>query len=107
MNQNKEFIFIISKILLKVLLPSSIIFLLVWQGVEYSHLNRQIKKLNSKKEDLFKKNYELKASIAAIATSEKLENYYAHNNSFKIGAYNKKTVTIMLPPEKKTFSFYK
>lgn len=90
----------------KILIPSVVLFLLIWQSVEYAHTSRQIKKLSQKKEALAKKNFELKASIATIASAEKMEIFYKQQNSLNLSVYNKKTVTILLPPEKKTFSFY-
>jgi hypothetical protein len=98
---------IISKCLLKVSIPAFILFLIIWQSVEHAHLSRQVKKINIKKEALYKKNFELKAGIATFASAEKMENYYKQNSSFTLSAYNKKTVTILLPPEKKSFFNFK
>lgn len=95
------------KTISKILIPSIILFLLIWQSVEFAHTSRQIKKLNQKKEALAKKNFELKASIATYASAEKMENYYKQHANLNLSAYNKKTVTILLPPEKKSFLFYK
>ena len=49
--KNIESTKIIFSCLIKILFPSIIFFLIIWQSVEHAHLVRQIKKLNSKKDD--------------------------------------------------------
>lgn len=92
--------------LVKIIIPASVIFLLVWQSIDHAHLNRQIKKLSQKKEELYKKNYELKVGIATSTSAERMESIYRKNNQ-AAGYANKKIITLILPPENKSFEIYK
>lgn len=102
----KTTISIILLTVIKISLPASVLFLLVWQSIDHAHLNRQIKKLSQKKEELYKKNYELKVGIATFTSAEKMEAVYKKNNQ-AANYVNKKISTLILPPENKTFEFYK
>ena len=92
--------------LLKISIPVSIAFLLVWQSVDHAHLNRQIKKLSQKKEELYKKNYELKVGIASFTSAERMDSIYRKTNPVSRFS-NKKIITLILPPENKGFEIYK
>ena len=92
--------------LIKISVPVSVAFLLVWQSVDHAHLNRQIKKLSQKKEELYKKNYELKVGIASFTSAERMESIYRKTNSVT-NFSNKKIITLILPPENKGFEIYK
>jgi cell division protein FtsL len=92
--------------LIKISLPASVAFLLVWQSIDHAHLNRQIKKLSQKKEELYKKNYELKVRIASFTSAERMESIYKKNNQ-SVSFSNKKIITLILPPENKSFEIYK
>jgi cell division protein FtsL len=91
---------------IKITLPASIAFLLVWQSIDHAHLNRQIKKLSQKKEELYKKNYELKVGIASYTSAERMDSIYKKNNQVA-NFSNKKIITLILPPENKSFEIYK
>ncbi|MBP9888193.1 MAG: hypothetical protein KBF93_17985 [Leptospiraceae bacterium] len=92
--------------ILKITIPASVGFLLVWQSIDHAHLNRQIKKLSQKKEELYKKNYELKVGIASFTSAERMESIYKKNNPVASFSH-KKIVTLILPPENKSFEIYK
>ena len=92
--------------LIKITIPASVLFLLVWQSIDHAHLNRQIKKLSQKKEELYKKNYELKVGIATSTSAERMESIYRKNNQ-AAGYANKKIITLILPTENKSFEIYK
>ncbi len=102
----KNTISLIFLALLKIAIPASVAFLLVWQSIDHAHLNRQIKKLSQKKEELYKKNYELKVGIASFTSAERMESIYRKNNQASDYA-NKKIITLILPPENKSFEIYK
>ncbi|HMV45090.1 MAG TPA: hypothetical protein PK079_14620 [Leptospiraceae bacterium] len=102
----KTTISIIALAVVKISLPASVLFLLVWQSIDHAHLSRQIKKLSLKKEELYKKNYELKVGIATYTSAERMESIYKRNNQ-AANYVNKKISTLILPPENKTFEFYK
>lgn len=105
-NEMKTITSLILLAVLKLSIPALVIFLLVWQSVDHAHLNRQIKKLSQKKEDLYKKNYELKVRIASFASAERMESIYKKNNQ-TTSFSSKKIITLILPPESKDFEIYK
>ncbi len=59
-------------------------------------MNREIQKLTQKREELFRKNYDLKAQIASIYASERVENLLKRKYEPK----RDKVITLTLPEYK-------
>lgn len=90
----------ITKAFFKVLFPFVFIYYFTWQSVSFANLNREIHKLTQKKEELFKKNYDLKAKIAAAYASERVENLLRQKYEPKLGYQRDKVITLTLPENK-------
>jgi cell division protein FtsL len=90
----------ILKILLRLLVPVILFFLIIWQGIHHAKVNREIKKLTQKKEDLYKRNYDLKAKIISTYAADRVENLY--NQKYNPGnSYSKeRVINLTLPQEK-------
>ncbi|MCX7997558.1 MAG: hypothetical protein N3A69_01220 [Leptospiraceae bacterium] len=100
MNSSKFVIFEITRVFLKVLFPFLFVYYFTWQSVSFANLNREIHKLTQKKEELFKKNYDLKAKIAATYASERVENLFKQKYESKIGYQKDRVITLTLPENK-------
>ena len=96
----KEILYTFIKAFTIVLLPISVIYFLVWQSISFANLNRDVKKLSQKKEELYKKNYDLKSRIASTTSLEKIDNLYKKNNKTIQTYSGSKTITLTLPREK-------
>lgn len=97
---------ILFKALARVSIPSFIFFFYVWQSVTSANLSREIRKMTHKKEEMLKKNYNLKVEIASIASASRIETLYKKNNHYTPAYPGKKIITLTLPPEKKNFDLY-
>lgn len=67
-------------------------------------MNREIQKLTQKKEELFRKNYDLKAQIASTYASERVENLLRQKYEPKTGYQKDKVITLTLPEHKNFIS---
>ncbi|TGK91752.1 hypothetical protein EHQ30_16290 [Leptospira brenneri] len=82
-----------------VLLPFFVFFYsVVWQGLEKARLNRQIHERTATKEELKRKNDELKIGIVAYTSAERIETLYRRTYQFLPISLGNRTVTIELPP---------
>ncbi len=90
----------IAKALLLISIPFTIIYFLVWQSISYANLNREVKKLSQKREDLYKKNLDLKSRIATSSSIERIDTLYKKNNKNTVVYQGSKIVTLTLPKEK-------
>jgi hypothetical protein len=87
-------------IFFKLLIPSFLLFFVIWQSVTYAKMNREVRKLSLKKEELFKKNYDLKAKIASTYAADRVENLYNQKYNPKISYSKDRVITLTLPQEK-------
>lgn len=84
---------------LVVLLPFLLFFYTnVWQGLEKARLTRQIHDRTSTKEELKRKNDELKIGIVSYTSAERIETLYRRTYQFLPISLGNRTVTIELPP---------
>ncbi|MBM9589378.1 hypothetical protein JWG41_02895 [Leptospira sp. 201903075] len=84
---------------LVVLFPFLIFFYsIVWQGLTKAKLTRQIHERTSTKEELKRKNDELKIGIVAYTSAERIETLYRRTYQFLPISLGNRTVTIELPP---------
>ncbi|WP_039937734.1 hypothetical protein [Leptospira terpstrae] len=84
---------------LVVLFPFLIFFYsIVWQGLTKARLTRQIHERTSAKEELKRKNDELKIGIVAYTSAERIETLYRRTYQFLPISLGNRTVTIELPP---------
>ena len=90
---------LVLKIFFKILLPFLLIYLVVWQSITYANLNRKVKKLSKKREDLIKKNFDLKARVATSSSAERIENLFRKNNKDAPVYLGNKIITLTLPKE--------
>lgn len=70
----------------------------VWQGLEKARLTRQIHERTSTKEELKRKNDELKIGIVSYTSAERIETLYRRTYQFLPISLGNRTVTIELPP---------
>lgn len=101
-HQITETLEIVLRCIVKISIPAFLFFLFVWQSVDHANLNRQLRKLSQKKEELYKKNYDLKVGIASFSSTERIETLYRKNSGATL-SNTKKIVTLILPPENKKF----
>lgn len=88
------------KALVIVSIPICFIYYLVWQSISFANLNREVKKLTQKKEELYKKNYELKSRIAHSTSIDKIDQIYRKTNKKTPTTYTgTQTITLTLPKE--------
>lgn len=103
MNQKstpKEIIFPILGVFFKLLLPACLLFFVIWQSVTYAKMNREVRKLSQKKEELFKKNYDLKAKIASTYAADRVENLYNQKYNPRVSYSKDRVITLTLPQER-------
>lgn len=101
--QNLEIFRAIMKILLRLIVPVVLFFLIIWQAIHHAKINREIKKMTQKKEELFKKNYDLKAKIVSTYATDRVENLY--NRKYNPGvSYSKDRVISLTLPQEKIFN---
>lgn len=74
------------------------LFVLVWQGLEKSRLVRSIHELNQTKDELKRKNDELKIGIVSYTSAERIETLYRKTYQFLPISLGNRTVTVELPP---------
>ncbi len=96
----RQIILPILRIFFRLSIPASLLFFLVAQGVSYAKLSREVKKLSQKKEELFKKNYDLKAKIVSTHAASRVENLYNQKYNLKMNYSNDKVITLTLPQER-------
>ena len=89
------------KILITTSIPICFVYYLVWQSISFANLNREVKKLTQKKEELYKKNYELKSRIAHSTSIDKIDQIYRKTNKKNPPYIGTQTVTLTLPKENK------
>ncbi len=87
-------------VVIRLLLPIGLVFLVLWQSVYHAQLNREIRKLSQKKEELFKKNYEIKAKIASTYAAERVESLHNNKSTSKYSYSKDRVITLTLPGEK-------
>ncbi|XDD41296.1 hypothetical protein AB3N58_08140 [Leptospira sp. WS60.C2] len=73
-------------------------FFHVWQGLEKARLQRFIHERTVTKEDLKRKNDELKIGIVSYTSAERIETLYRRTYQFLPISLGNRTVTIELPP---------
>lgn len=93
----------ITKVFFKLLFPFLFVYYFTWQSVSFANLNREIQRLTQKKEELFKKNYDLKAKIAASYASERVENLFKQKYESKLTYQRDRVITLTLPENKFTY----
>ncbi|MCZ8342954.1 MAG: hypothetical protein O9301_07985 [Leptospira sp.] len=74
------------------------LFIIVWQGLEKSRLLRSIHELNQTKDELKRKNDELKIGIVSFTSAERIETLYRKTYQFLPISLGNRTVTVELPP---------
>lgn len=75
------------------------LFIIVWQGLEKSKLTRNIHELNQSKDELQRKNDELKIGIVSYTSAERIETLYRRTFQYLPISLGNRTVTLELPPE--------
>ncbi len=81
------------------LFPLYVLFyFLVWQGIETAKWKRMIHQKNAEKEDLVRKNDELKIGIVSYTSAERIEALYRKTYQYLPISLGNRTVTIELPP---------
>ncbi|TGK48334.1 hypothetical protein [Leptospira bouyouniensis] len=73
-------------------------FFHVWQGLEKAKLQRFIHERTTTKEELKRKNDELKIGIVSYTSAERIETLYRRTYQFLPISLGNRTVTIELPP---------
>ena len=73
----------IGKALFTISIPFLVVYFLVWQSISFANLNREVKKLSQKREDLYKKNLDLKSRIATSSSLERLDTLYKKNQVYR------------------------
>ncbi|TGK97646.1 hypothetical protein EHQ42_00895 [Leptospira levettii] len=73
-------------------------FFHVWQGLEKAKLQRYIHERTTTKEELKRKNDELKIGIVSYTSAERIETLYRRTYQFLPISLGNRTVTIELPP---------
>ncbi|EOQ87978.1 hypothetical protein LEP1GSC202_3086 [Leptospira yanagawae serovar Saopaulo str. Sao Paulo = ATCC 700523] len=73
-------------------------FFHVWQGLEKAKLQRTIHERSATKEELKRKNDELKIGIVSYTSAERIETLYRRTYQFLPISLGNRTVTIELPP---------
>ncbi|WP_210409756.1 hypothetical protein [Leptospira biflexa] len=73
-------------------------FFFVWQGLEKAKLQRFIHERTTAKEELKRKNDELKIGIVSYTSAERIETLYRRTYQFLPISLGNRTVTIELPP---------
>ncbi|XDD44816.1 hypothetical protein AB3N60_08740 [Leptospira sp. WS39.C2] len=73
-------------------------FFHVWQGLEKAKLQRTIHERTTAKEELKRKNDELKIGIVSYTSAERIETLYRRTYQFLPISLGNRTVTIELPP---------
>lgn len=73
-------------------------FFHVWQGLEKARLQRSIHERTTTKEELKRKNDELKIGIVSYTSAERIETLYRRTYQFLPISLGNRTVTIELPP---------
>ncbi len=86
--------------LLKISLPFAVIFFLIWQSAVQAHLNRQIKYLSNKKEQLTRQNYDMKAKIVASYSPDRVASMYRQSFTRLKNYSNDRVITLSLPKER-------
>ncbi|MCW7492126.1 hypothetical protein ND861_05590 [Leptospira sp. 2 VSF19] len=71
---------------------------IVWQGLTKARLTRQIHERTATKEELKRKNDELKIGIVTYTSAERIETLYRRTYQFLPISLGNRTVTIELPP---------
>ena len=96
----KDSFFTLIKAIFTISVPIFIIYFLVWQSISFANLSREVKKLSQKKEDLYKKNHDLKSRIASSSSIERIDTLYKKNNKLTSTYSGNKIVTLTLPKDK-------
>ena len=99
----REITVTILKILITTSIPICFVYYLVWQSISFANLNREVKKLTQKKEELYKKNYELKSRIAHSTSIDKIDQIFRKTNKKNPSYIGTQTITLTLPKENKQF----
>jgi hypothetical protein len=89
------------KILLIVSFPFVFIYMGIWQSLNHADLNRKVKELSKQREDLIKKNFDLKAKIATNTSISRMSLIYEKTNQNSATYLGNKIITITLPKETK------
>jgi len=71
----------------------------VWQGIETAKWKRLIHEKSSEKEDLIRKNDDLKIGIVSYTSAERIEALYRQTYQFLPISLGNRIITIELPPE--------
>jgi hypothetical protein len=95
-----EILLLVSKAILKLAIPVSVFFYITWQNITFANLNREIRKKSSKREEFYKKNFDLKARITTSTTAEKIESLYIHNRTLDKTYLGNNIITLTLPQDK-------
>lgn len=85
------------KCIFVVIIPGLFFFYYVWQSISYAHINKKIKKLVKKKQELMKKNDKLKVEIATYTSAERIESLYIKKYQHAPMSNSKKIITLTLP----------
>lgn len=88
------------RVLVITAIPVAFIYYLVWQSISFANLNREVKKLTQKKEELFKKNYDLKSRIASSTSIERIDEIYKKSNKKTPSYSGNQSITLTLPKDK-------
>ncbi|MDX1960720.1 MAG: hypothetical protein SFU98_19265 [Leptospiraceae bacterium] len=98
--ETKEKLFVLLKVSLRGLIPILLFFYCIWQSIIYANLTREIKKKSIRREELYKKNFDLKAKISSQTTLEKIETLYNKSLTKERNFTGNKIITLTLPKEK-------
>ncbi|WP_411822619.1 hypothetical protein [Leptospira sp. 'Mane'] len=74
-------------------------YFLVWQGLETARLKRLIHEKNTEKEELVRKNDELKIGIVSYTSAERIEALYRKTYQYLPISLGNRIITIELPRE--------
>ncbi len=96
----KDSFYTLLKAIFTISIPIFIIYFLVWQSISFANLSREVKKLSQKKEDLYKKNHDLKSRIASSSSIERIDTLYKKTNKQTSIYSGNKIITLTLPKDK-------
>nr|WP_243393404.1 hypothetical protein [Leptospira perolatii] len=90
----------LAAVFLKLAFPCSIFFLFVWQNVQVARLNRELSLASQEKEQLLKKNDDLKIGMATYTSARRIEALYRKTYHYLPITVGDRIITVTLPPER-------
>ena len=88
------------KIFLAVMIPGILFFLYLWQNIQYTHMEKELKRLTREKEVLIRKNDDIKIGITTYTSANRIEALYRKTYNYLPISIGKRIETVILPPER-------